>query len=55
MGDHIFLKEWKAEQIKLVKQVHPEYSEDDYDTDEKVCSVLRDEIYNQDKYECIVL
>ena len=34
---------------------HPEYSEDDYDTDEKVCSVLRDEIYNQDKYECIVL
>ena len=34
---------------------HPEYSEDDYDTDEKVCSVLRDEMYNQDKYECIVL
>ena len=34
---------------------HPEYSEDDYDTDEKVCSVLRDEIYNQDKYDCIVL
>ena len=28
MSDHIFLKEWKAEQIKLVKQVHPEYSED---------------------------
>ena len=34
---------------------HPEYSEDDYDTDEKVCEVIRDEMYNQDKYECIVL
>ena len=27
MGDHIFIKEWKAEQIKLVKQVHPEYTD----------------------------
>ena len=34
---------------------HPEYSEDDYDTDEKVCSVMRDEIYNQDKYECFII
>ena len=25
MGDHVFLKEWKAEQTRLVLQVHPEY------------------------------
>lgn len=28
MGDHVFLKEWKKEQIKLIQQVHPEYDED---------------------------
>ena len=28
MGDHVYLKEWKKEQIRLVKQVHPEYDDD---------------------------
>jgi hypothetical protein len=30
---------------------HPEYDEDDENVDE----ILREEMYNQDKYECIVL
>ena len=27
-NDHLFLQEWKDEQIRLVKQVHPEYDDD---------------------------
>lgn len=30
---------------------HPEYDEDDENIDE----ILREEMYNQDKYECIIL
>ena len=26
MGDHKYLKEWKAEQTKMILQVHPDYS-----------------------------
>ena len=28
LGDHVFLKEWKAEQTRLILQVHPEYDTD---------------------------
>ena len=29
MSEHVFLKEWKQEQISLLKLVHPEWDEDD--------------------------
>lgn len=34
---------------------HPEYDKEDDDTWDYVDEILRDEMYNQDKYECIIL
>jgi hypothetical protein len=34
---------------------HPEYDKEDDDTWDYVDEILRNEMYNQDKYECIIL